>query len=289
MSATPVPAWRSALFVPANAPKLLDKADQRGADAVILDLEDAVPAPAKAEARAGIAAWIDTLSARGAAVVVRVNAGWLDLVADLGAVVRPGLGAVLLPQVRDDMQPRAASAIIGELEARAGMASGQVGLIALVEHPATLAHLSTLAAIDRVVGLALGSEDYALALGTRPAPPALTLPCQHIAAATATRRLLAWGLPDTLANYTDLDAYGRACADARAIGMTGALCIHPAQVGMVNAAFAPAQAERNWAARVLAAWAVAQAAGRGVASVDGRMIDRPVVERAQAIAKFDIA
>lgn len=289
MNPTPIPAWRSLLFVPADKPKLLDKADQRGADAVILDLEDAIPAPAKAQARDGIAAWIDTLSARGLAVVVRVNAGWLDCLADLAAVIRPGLSAILLPQVRDAVQPSAVAAIIGEWEVKRGLDLGRIGLIALIEHPATLPHLTSLAAIDRVIGLALGSEDYALGLGTRPAPPALTWPCQHIAAAAASRRLMALGLPDTLANYTDMAAYGQACATARAIGMTGALCIHPAQISAVNAAFAPSAAERAWADRVLAAWTQAQDLGSGVTSVDGRMIDRPVVERAQAIAKCDIA
>lgn len=283
------PNWRSLLFVPADQPRLLEKADTRGADAVILDLEDAVPAAAKAQARAGIGAWIDHLAGRGTAVVVRINAGWLDGLDDLAAVVRPGLAAVLLPQVKDDLALRALAGIIGEWEARAGMAAGAIGLIALIEHPATLAHLGAIAAIDRVIGLALGSEDFSLALGAPPAPPALTLACQHLALAAASRRLMALGLPDTLANFTDLDRYGHACTAARAMGMTGALCIHPAQIGAVNAAFAPSAAERAWAGRVLAAWAEAQARGAGVTAVDGKMIDRPVVERAQAIAKFDIA
>lgn len=289
MIPSPPPRWRSLLFAPADNPKLLEKAHQRGADAIILDLEDAVPAAGKAAARAAAGGWIDRLSGLGAAVIVRVNSGWIDLLADLEAVVRPGLAAVVLPQVRDDVQPRALDAMLNELEAARGLRQGSVGMIALVESPAGLSHLAALAALPRMIGLALGSEDFSLALRVEPAPPALTLPCQMIALAAAGRGLMAIGLPDSLANFRDLDRYRQAAAQARALGMTAALCIHPAQVAEINRAFAPSAAERAWAQRVLTAWAQAEANGQGVASVDGQMIDRPVVERAKSIASCDIA
>ena len=289
MNHSPPPHWRSLLFAPADNAKLLDKAHERGADAIILDLEDAVPAAAKPAARAGVAAWIDRLSGLGVTVVVRVNSGWLECVADLNAVVRPGLAAILLPQVKDDLQLRAVDAIIGELETARGLAAGGIGLVALVEAPSTLAHLPAIAAAPRLIGLALGSEDFSLALRTEPTPAALTLPCQMIALAAAGRGLMAIGLPDSLADFRDLDRYAATIAQARALGMTGALCIHPAQVAVVNRAFAPSAEQRDWAERVLAAWGEAERTGSGVIAVDGRMVDRPVVERAKSIASCDIA
>lgn len=289
MSLCSLPRWRSLLFAPADNAKLLDKAHERGADAVILDLEDAIPAAGKAAARAGIAAWIERLHGRGVPVVVRVNAGWLDLYADLVEIVRPGLAAIVLPQVKDDLQVRAVDAIVAELEAAQGRPQGGIGLIALIEAPATLPHLPAIAAIARVVGLALGSEDFSLTLRAEPTPAALTLPCQMIAQATAGRGLMALGLPDSLANFRELDRYAQATAQARAMGMTGALCIHPTQVPLVNQAFAPSAAERDWAKRVLSAWVEAERHGSGVIAVDGQMIDRPVVERARSIASCDIS
>lgn len=280
---TPIPTWRSLLFVPADKPRVLEKAHERGADALVVDLEDAVPRPAKPAARAALAGWIATLSGHGAQVVVRVNSGWLDLIADLDAAVRPGLAAIMLPQVRDDMQLRAVSGILDELEAARGMPSGGIGLLALIESPAALSRLAAVAGLPRVVGLALGSEDYALTLRAEPAPPALIPPCHAIAQQAAERGLMAIGLTDSLTNFHDLDRHAAACAQAHALGMTGALCIHPAQVDAVNRAFAPSPAQRQWAARVLEAWDAAQAQGLGVCAIDGAMIDRPVVERAHAI------
>ncbi len=280
----PLPApWRSLLFVPADNAKVLEKAHLRGADAVILDLEDAVPVAGKPQARAQVAGWIDTLAATGTPVLVRVNSGWLDLIDDLDAIIRPGLSAIVLPQVKDVVQPTALDGIVSALEEKRGLPVGRIGLVALVESPAALSQLQPLAALPRMIGLALGSEDFSLTLRTEPAPPALTLPCQMIAHAAAARGLMAIGLPDSLANFRDLDRYGSAAAQARGMGMTGALCIHPTQIAIVNQAFAPSKAEQDWAQRILEAWAQAEAAGSGVAALDGQMIDRPVVERARAI------
>lgn len=275
--------WRSLLFVPADNTKLLEKAHQRGADAVILDLEDAVPVAGKPQSRAQVAGWIDTLAASGASVLVRVNSGWLDLIADLDAIIRPGLAAIVLPQVKDVVQPAALDGIVSALEDQRGLPVGGIGLVALIESPATLSHLHSIAALPRTIGLALGSEDFSLTLRAEPALPALTLPCQMIAHAAAEKGLMAIGLPDSLANFRDLDRYGIAAAHARAMGMTGALCIHPAQIAIINQAFAPTETQQNWAKRILEAWAQAEAAGSGVAALDGQMIDRPVVERARAI------
>lgn len=282
---TPIPAWRSLLFVPADKPALLEKAHMRGADAIILDLEDAVPAAGKPQARADLGNWIERLAGCGCSVVVRVNSGWLDVLADLPAVIRPGVSALLLPQVKDDLPVRAVSGIVAEMETAQGLPEGNIGLIPMVEGAAVLPHLPTIAALPRVVGLALGSEDYALSLRSEPGPAVLTPVCQTMAQITSVRGQMAIGLVDSLTNFRDLDAYGRSCAQSRAVGMTGALCIHPAQVEVVNQSFAISPALLAWADKVMNAWKLAEAQGLGVCSVDGQMIDRPVVERARHILK----
>lgn len=280
---TPIPAWRSLLFVPADKPALLEKAHLRGADAIILDLEDAVPAAGKPQARADLGHWIDRLAGFGCSVVVRVNSGWLDVLADLPVAIRPGVSALLLPQVKDDLAVRAVSGIAGEMEAAQGLPVGGIGLVAMVEGAAVLPHLPVICALPRVIGLALGSEDYALSLRAEPGPAVLMPVCQVMAQITSVRGQMAIGLVDSLTNFRDLEAYGRSCGQSRAAGMTGALCIHPAQVEAVNQSFAASPALLAWAEKVMNAWKQAEAQGLGVCSVDGQMIDRPVVERARHI------
>lgn len=277
------PRPRSLLFTPADSARLLEKAHLRGADAIILDLEDGVLPPARPAARAGIAAAAARLSGHGLPVLVRINSAWRDIVADLDASVRPGLHAVMVPKVEDAGSLRVIAAMIGEWEDSRGLAPGGIGLVALIESPLGLEHLAEIADSPRLIGLALGGEDFSLALGVEPTEAALALPCRMIALAAAARGLMAIGLPGALAEFKDLAAYQATARLARDIGITGALCIHPAQITVINRTFAPTAEEIAWAETVMAAWTEAEARGSGTAAVAGRMIDRPVAERARAI------
>lgn len=281
--AGPAPGLRSLLFVPADNARLLEKAHQKGADAIILDLEDGVSAAARPAARAAIADGAVRLSGGGLPVLVRINAGWRDVAADLEAAVRPGVSALVVPKVEDAGALRVLSAMIGEWEAERGLSPGGIGLVALVESPLGLERLGEIAVQERLTGLALGAEDFSLALGVEPSEAALSLPCRMIALAAAGRGLMAIGLPGSLAEFRDLAAYGATVRLARSFGMTGVLCIHPHQITVVNEAFAPAARDIAWAEAVMAAWSEAQARGVGAVAVGGRMIDRPVAERAKAI------
>jgi citrate lyase subunit beta/citryl-CoA lyase len=275
--------WRSLLFVPSNNARLINGAHKRAADALILDMEDAVPAAEKPAARAGLPVAIAQLSKHGATVLVRVNAERDALAEDLQAAVRAGLSAVVVPKVDGVAILHEVDALLAELESRRELTAGGIGVIALIESPAALFQLNAIAGGPRVLGLALGSEDFSLMLGVEPGPESLTLPCQWIALAAAAHRRMAFGLPTSLANFRDRASYANATERARAFGMTGALCIHPAQVPLVNAAFAPPQEDVAWAQAVMLAWDNAEQSGVGVATLDGAMIDKPVAERARAI------
>jgi citrate lyase subunit beta/citryl-CoA lyase len=279
-----VRGWRSLLFVPADQPRLMEKLP-RGADAVILDLEDSVALPAKAQARVGVPAVVADLAARGIDVLVRINAPWRLAFDDLQAAVADGVRAIVVPKVEHADRVRTVSEMIGELEAERGMVAGAIGVIALVESPVALPRLHDIAAIDRVVGLALGSEDFSLRMGVAPSAVNLLLPCQTIALAAAAAGIMAFGLPVSLANFTDLGAYETGAKLGRETGMTGALCIHPAQVPIVNEAFGISGQEREEAERIVAAWDEAAARGDAVFSLDGRMIDLPVVNRARTLLR----
>jgi citrate lyase subunit beta/citryl-CoA lyase len=280
-----VPRWRSVLFVPATASEgLLAKVHLRGADAVIIDLEDAVSPGAKVAARERVPGIVQQLAGRGPDVLVRVNVQPALAEAELGATFGADVRAIVIPKVEDAGRLWVLSAQIAALEAAQDLPPGTVGMIAMIESPAALARLDDITAVPRVAGLALGSEDFSLALGVNPSPACLTLPCQMLALAAAAHGIGALGLPVSLADYDDLEGYAVAARQARAMGLTGALCVHPTQVPVLNTAFAVSERERAEAERVVAAWERGgTAGGTGVVALDGRMIDLPVAQRARML------
>jgi len=273
--------WRSLLFIPAQDDRRLEKAHTRGADALVLDLEDAAPAHAKADARASVAAAAQRLKGLGQHVVVRINAAWRLAFADIEAAVQRDVDAIIVPKAEDPARLSLLSDLIGEWEAARRLPMGRIGVIALVETPLGLSALTDLARHPRTIGLALGPEDLSAALGAPPSAASLDLPCRMVALAAATRRLQALGLPASIADFQDLDAYAEAARVAKSFGMTGSLCIHPRQLEVLNQVFSPGAAEVEQARQILEAWN--DHGGEGVASLDGRMIDRPVALRAERI------
>lgn len=276
---------RSFLFCPANDAKRLDRVHERGADAVIIDLEDAVSAADKETARAGVPAIARDLAAKGAQVFVRINATWTSAFEDLKVAVTPGVQGVVAAKMSDAGHARVLGEIICELEAVRGRAPGTLELVALIESAEGLQRAGEIARVPQITGLALGSEDLSVQLGVAPNADSLDLPCKQIALAAASRGLMALGAPVSIAEFRDLDAYAAAMDRARRIGMTGVFCIHPAQVEIANARFAPSEVELVEARGVLEAWAAAQREGRAVVAFDGRMIDAPVVARARRLVE----
>jgi citrate lyase subunit beta/citryl-CoA lyase len=277
--------WRSLLFAAADDHTRLAKITEHGADAVILDLEDAVPADRKAAARAGLPSVVSALAQRSCSLVVRINTPWREAMDDLAVAVRRGVSAIMVPKVEEAARVAVMSEMIIELASTVGPLEPP-GLIALVESPAGLASLDAIAGVKGVIGLALGSEDFSLALGVPPASEALNLPCRLLALSAARRGLMALGAPASICIFDDQAAWLLAVRKARAIGLTGVLCIHPRQIAPVNEAFAFSPMEVAAAARIIAAWEAAGSAG--VIQVDGMMVDRPVVmasRRTLAIAE----
>ena len=169
------------------------KAGQIGADAIIVDLEDSVPSAVKPAARETLAAAIATLRQAGAVVAVRINAPWREALADLDAAVIIGLEAIVVPKAEHAEYLAVIGEMIGEFEAARGLPARAIGVVALVESPAGLANAAALATAPRIVGLALGSEDFALSLGVPPSPAVLALPVQQIALAAAAAGVMALG------------------------------------------------------------------------------------------------
>lgn len=272
--------WRSMLFVPAASPQRWQKAHTRGADAIIIDLEDSTQPEAKAAARLLATDAVRTLHANGATVTVRVNNDPQYLAHDLEAVVMPGLRAIVLPKVEDASELDSLSAMLDALEYEHELDRGTIGVVAVIESPRALERVTSIADGPRLIGISLGSEDFALSLGRQPTPHALGLAAQAIAYAASARGLMGIGMATGIANYTDLDAFAEEARRAHAAGLTGAMCIHPNQTPVLNACFGHSEAEIAEAQAILAAW---DQRADGVLSHNGRMIDQPVVERARRL------
>ena len=270
-----VKAARSLLFLPATSPQLLPKATERGADALIVDLEDAVPPARKAEARPMATAALRDLAARGAELLLRVNAEqalWED---DIAAIPSGIALTVMLPKVESAAQVEALATALA--------ARGQdAAIAALVETPRGVLEAARIAtASPRLCALGFGAEDYAAAIGLAPAPVSLSVPAQMVGVAAHAHGLAFWGLAGSVAETADMDAFGALVRLSRQLGFTGSVCIHPRQVPVVSEGFGPTPEEIAWAGRVVAAAEEARARGQGAVLLDGRMIDRPIEDRAR--------
>lgn len=268
-------AARSWLFVLGDRPDRFDKARASGADRVIVDLEDAVRPAHKEAAREAVAAYL----APGRPVYVRVNGAatpWHD--ADLEAVCRPGLAGVVLPKAEDAATIRH----VADRLRGAGLPGATVA--PLVESARGVWRARRLAAADPLVErLLFGALDLALDLGASVGPDEAELLLARQAVVLASRVAgVAPPIDGIAERIDDEEGLRAACERARRLGFGGKLAIHPRQVAAINGAFTPTPAEVAWARRVVAAY---DAAPGGAARVDGRMVDRPVVERARRVLR----
>lgn len=278
------PVWRSILYVPGNVPKFIDKAHERGADCVLVDLEDSVPPAQKAEARAMLPETMKKVVRGGADVAVRINRPLRLAIPDIEAAVRPGLSALFVTKTEGVQHLGLLDEMVTELERERGMKVGSVGFAAMIEHPRALTELHAIAERGpRVVAMMLGGEDFALETGSVPGDETLELPKRIVAFAAQAHGIAMIGILGTVADYSDPEAYRKSATRARRFGFSGGTCIHPGLVGALNDAFTPSPEEVAYARKLIAADKKAAAAGRGSFSVDGKMIDIPVIDRARRL------
>lgn len=279
------PVWRSLQYVPAHVEKYVSSPHIAAADAVILDLEDSVPADLKAFARAGLAKAIPTVARAGADVLVRINDG--DLATeDIAAAVQPGVAALVIPKVRDAARLKQLDQSVSAAEAVAGLASGSVRFVVLIETADGFLDMLAIArATPRVVAINLGNEDFAFDLGMEASEETLLMPRQQLAIVAAAAGVMPLGLMGPATRFDDPDAYRALALRSRRFGFVGSSCIHPSQIAILNEAFAPTAEAVGEARRLVEAAEEAGAEGRGAFAIDGRMIDRPIIARAEALLR----
>jgi citrate lyase subunit beta/citryl-CoA lyase len=264
------------LFIPANRADFVAKAPTRGADVIILDLEDAIASSAKTAARAALADHITALSAAGLSVWVRINSLDAGGEEDIAAASAAGAQTLMLPKCDSVATAQAACVLLPRSPAR-------ISLVALIEDARGLSQAQAIAALPQVSALAFGSEDFAASLGIEPALETLSVPAQMLVLAAAAEGIPAYGLPGSLAQFRDLDRFGAVAQRASALGFHGALGIHPAQIPVIKAAFTPSAERIAWAQAVVEANKAANGNQGGALAADGVMIDRPILERAHRI------
>ncbi|MFN2323003.1 MAG: CoA ester lyase [Trueperaceae bacterium] len=281
---TPGGVPRSLLYVPAHNEKMVAGAARRGAHALILDLEDAVPAGAKATARERLTESVRTVGVGGALVLVRSNAPWSLAWRDLEAAAAAGAGGLLLPKVDTPAAVEVLGAYLVELEERFDRPPMAVlltiesarGLEAVGAIAAALAGLP--AARERLTALVPGNEDLSLSLRMEPTPELMAGALWPLFVAARAHGHALIGSVGSGADYRDLAAYRRRVELSRAYGFEGTTCIHPAQVAVANEVHRPSGPDLEWARTVVAAF---EARGGEAVGVDGQMIDRPVYARAK--------
>jgi citrate lyase subunit beta/citryl-CoA lyase len=279
------PVWRSMLYVPATSEKFIAKAHERGADAIKIDLEDAVALAEKARARTLVRSAAKTVARGGADVLVRINRPLRMAVDDLEASVWPEVHGLVLPKVESADHIGFLAEIITELEDERDMQRGHIKLMALIETPRGYSNVRDIAhSSERLSAIALGQEDFSAEMGmVEPEGMSLLSYYQTVQVAAREAGILPIGYPGSIAEFTDLELFKSNALIARKLGFDGGACIHPKQVPILNEAFTPTDEEIDRSERMVAAYDAAMAAGDGAVAFEGKMIDVPVVARAERI------
>ena len=274
---------RSWLYCPGNKPGMMKNAGIYGSDGIVLDLEDAVAVGEKDEARTLVSGALRSFDFGPVQVVVRINSMasvfWRD---DLEELVPAGATVIRLPKVESPGKLLEVSDAISDMESKAGLDDGKVKLQAIIETPGGILNARDIAAgSPRLTGLSFGAEDYCASMGISRTGPvyALDYPRSVIACAAVAAGIEAW---DTVwSDYSDIAGLEADSRRARSLGFSGKSVIHPDQIETVNRVFSPDSSEIAWAQKVV------QAAGKvgvnGAFSIDGSMIDAPVIARAKRI------
>lgn len=274
---------RSLVFVPGNRANMLERALSFGADVVMVDLEDSVPPGEKASACEMAAEWVPRLAAAGRRVMVRVNSLDTGLTSqELDMVVCPELAGISVGKGDSAWDLQQVDRLLGPLESRIGIPRGTIKLVPWIETAMAIVHVYEMArASQRIVGVAFGAEDYTNDMGVIRTDFGEECYYARSAVAVAARAARVAALDGPFVGFRDPDGLRTDAGTARQIGFTGKFAIHPAQIDIINETFSPHPDDVEYARTVVAAWEEAESAGRGSLSIDGRMVDVPVVKRAQ--------
>ena len=280
--------FRSLLFVPGNKESMLRKAMNFRPDALVPDMEDSVPDAEKANARNTIASFLPELAATGIPVIPRVNAldtGWTA--DDLAAVVGPHVYGISIGKVHVPEDIRRLSLLLEGLEDQANLDSGRIKVFLWLESAKAMVHCYQIcSASPRIEGVAFGGEDFTHDMGIERLEDESEVAFARNHLCIAARAAEVPALDTPFFRFRDEDALRANCAASKQLGFKGKFAIHPAQIEAINESFSPSAREIEYARRIVAAFEEAERIGRGSTSLEGRVIDVPVVKRARALLQL---
>ena len=280
--------FRSFIFVPGNRANMLERARSFTADIVMVDLEDSVPPGEKTTARDMAKEWVPTLRREGQRVMVRVNSLDTGLTrSELEAIVSPDLYGISLGKVESTWNIRDVDLMLSAIEPLAGVEPGSIKIVPWVETASAVVDARDIGkASPRVIALAFGAEDFTNDMGIERSDTGEEVQVPRSLVPVAARAANVASLDSPFVLFQDPSALRADAKRARQMGYTGKFAIHPSQIDIINETFSPSPEEITYARRVMDAWEQAEAEGRGSLAIDGRMVDVPVVKRAQNLLAF---
>jgi citrate lyase subunit beta/citryl-CoA lyase len=283
---TELPVWRSLMYVPVNVDKYVDKAHTRGADVIQLDIEDSVPPAEKERARTLVEKAAARVRRGGADVVVRINRPLSLAVRDLEHSVCADVDGIACTKVDSASHVRLLDELVSELEEKRGLPHGHTRFITMIETADAFFRIHEIVkASRRTVATVIGGEDFALDCNMQPTGEALFYPKQHMIIAANAAGIMPLGFVDSVASFGDWEKFRAMVRRSRDFGFMGAGCIHPGQVTIVNEEYTPSAEEVAYAHKVIKLDQEAAASGRASFALDGKMIDIPIIYRAQRLIR----
>ena len=277
--------FRTMLFTPGNHPRKVAKVFDAGADAVILDLEDAVAIAEKPATRAAV---VEALKARPVPRrplgYVRVNALSTPFAyGDFQAVVGHWLDGIILPKLESVEELATADWLLSQCEREAGLPEGSIDLLPIIETAkGEQAALAIASADSRIKRLSFGAGDYTLDLGRDwSLGEGELLPIRHHMVSISRATGLEPPIDSVYIHLNETEAFSASCDTVKALGFQGKLCIHPGQIAAANAAFTPNAEQIAYAQKIVAAFETAEAEGSASIQVEGYFVDYPIVEKAR--------
>jgi citrate lyase subunit beta/citryl-CoA lyase len=283
-----VTALRSLLFVPGNKENMLEKAAGLRPDVFIPDMEDSVPDAEKDNARKTIQSFLPRLAQTGVPIMPRVNSldsGWLE--SDLAAVVGPDILGLSIGKINGPQDIETASDLLAELERTVELTVGSMKLIPWLESARAIVKCYDICASNpRIIGVAFGAEDFTHDMGIERLEDESEVAYARNVLCVAARAAHVTALDTPYFRFKDEAGLKANCVAAKQRGFKGKFAIHPAQIDAINETFSPSQEAIEHARRIVSAFEEAVAAGRGSTSLDGKVIDVPVVKRARAVLEL---
>lgn len=273
---------RSLLFIPSNNPAMLQNADVFGSDSVIFDLEDAVNVTEKDNARNLLYYYLLEHNDLNMEVIVRING--LDTPYyknDLEKIVSDNIDAIMLPKARIN-ELKKLDSLLTEIEFKKGLKKN-IKIIPIIELAISVLEVDTIASLPRVDGILLGAEDLSSDLEVERTKEGKEIEYARSKVAMACKAYQIDAIDTPFTDVTDNDGLQKDCNTCKTLGMNAKAAIHPNQIDIINESFLPSNKLITWAKRVMIATEEANKKGLGAFSLDGKMVDKPVIERAKKI------